>query len=349
MTNRRLIFWLAASLLLFVFAYAIRGILLPFVLGALTAYFLDPAADRLQQMKCSRACATSVITALFFVLVGMCFVVVIPTAAGQLSGLIGSLPAYIATLETTIAPKIAAWLGNLPAEQMATIKQTLANFSGIIASALADIVAGVFQSGMAFFNVLSLILITPLVTFYLLRDWDEIVARADALLPRKQADTIRTQCRAIDATLAGFIRGQVNVCLILAIYYGLGLSFIGLHFGLAIGVLTGLLAIVPYVGFALGGITGLAVAFFQFGFETGFYLAAAVFLLGQILEGYILTPKLVGSKVGLHPVWIIFGMLSGGALFGFVGVLIAIPVTAVIGVLIRFALEQYMLSPYYHG
>ena len=195
----------------------------------------------------------------------------------------------------------------------------------------------------------ALILITPVVAFYLLDDWDHIVARVDNLLPRSHADTIRTQVGIINQTLAGFLRGQMNVCLILSTYYAVLLSILGLHFSIVIGISTGMLVIVPYAGWALGAIIGIGVALFQFDSHAHTGAIAGVFLAGQVLEGYFLTPKLVGKKVGLHPVWIIFGMLCGAALFGFVGVLLAVPVTAVLGVLIRFATQHYLLSGYYRG
>ncbi|MGE0755235.1 MAG: AI-2E family transporter, partial [Alphaproteobacteria bacterium] len=195
----------------------------------------------------------------------------------------------------------------------------------------------------------SLFLITPIVAFYLLRDWDRLVDHIDNLLPRKHAATIREQMRIIDRTLAGFLRGQFNVCLILGTYYAIGLTLVGLKFGLLIGLATGFLTIFPYVGLMLGMGIGLSVALFQFGDFMPVAMTLAVFVTGQIIEGYFITPKLVGDKVGLHPVWIIFGMLAGAALFGFVGILLAIPVTAVMGVLIRFAISRYKLSNYYQG
>jgi predicted PurR-regulated permease PerM len=348
--NRKAVFWLSIIAASITFIVLIRSVLLPFVLGMLTAYFLDPAADRLQRLKLSRAAATTLITALFFVVITVLSLLLIPMVAGQISELLLALPGYVAAFETNFAPRLSSFVGALPAEQIEGIKQAVSNFSGVMVKWMADLAAGLFQSGMTFINLLSLILLTPLVTFYLLRDWDRIVAHIDHLLPRLHADTIRGQLAIIDATLAGFVRGQVNVCLILAVFYAFFLPLVaGLQFGVAIGLATGLLSFLPYVGFALGCVTGLAVAFFQFGLDSGFAVVAVIFLAGQLLESYFLTPKLVGDKVGLHPVWIIFGMLAGAALLGFVGVLLAIPITAIIGVLIRFFTAQYLASEYYRG
>jgi predicted PurR-regulated permease PerM len=183
----------------------------------------------------------------------------------------------------------------------------------------------------------------------MLRDWDDIVARFDRLLPRPYEHVIREQLSIIDDTLAGFIRGQLNVCLLMSIVYGLGLTLVGLKFGIIIGLAAGLLVIVPYVGFLICFLIGMGVAFFQFDSMQDVGMVLAVFVAGQIIESNFVTPKLVGEKVGLHPVWIIFGMLAGASLFGFVGVLLAVPLTAVAGVLIRFATARYLESSYYNG
>lgn len=345
--NKSWRFWLFFSLSLLIFLFLIRSILLPFVLGILVAYMLDPLADRFQKMRLSRSAATSLVTVLFFIVFGTIGVVVIPLVFHQLSGLILSIPEYMAQFDSQYRPRVEQLLGALPAEHMDTIKTTLTNFSGALIGLLTNFITGLLSSGGALINLLSLILITPLVAFYMLRDWDRLVAHIDTLLPRKHYDTIRAQLIAIDNTLAGFLRGQINVCLILGVFYSVGLSVVGLKFGVVIGLVTGLLVILPYVGLMAGMATGLAVAFFQFDSYGQIGAVLAVFLMGQILEGYYFTPKLVGEKVGLHPVWIIFGLLAGGALFGFVGVLIAVPVSAVIGVLIRFGLSRYLKSSYY--
>lgn len=327
----------------------IRGILLPFILGALIAYFLDPAADKLEEHRISRGHATAIITLSFFTIIVFLSLLIVPTITSQLSGLITDLPTYFAGLEIKYEEKISGWLGALPASYVESFKTAANNFSGIMLKVVGDMAGSLFQSGMAIINILSLILITPVIAFYLLRDWDIMTARFHALLPRKHEQTIREQLALIDATLAGFIRGQINVCLLLGVFYAAGLSLVGLKFGILIGMATGILVILPYVGFLFGICVGLTVALFQFGTWDGVIPVLVVFITGMILEGNFITPKLVGEKVGLHPTWIIFGLLAGAALFGFVGVLIAVPVTAVVGVLIRFSLSRYLQSSYYHG
>lgn len=363
-------FWLAVAVVFFGFLYAVKAILLPFVVGMLVAYLLDPAADKLEAKGFSRLSATCVITVGFFTLLGLGLFSLTPLLVSQISGLFAMLPNLAEEWQTHYASQwrwaieqlgLTTLLHNALPAAADTANTASSNssangdlgavtqFSGAILSWAGEVVRNVLHSGFAVLNVLSLLLITPVVTFYLLKDWDRLVAKIDGLLPRPQLATIRTQMREVDRTLAGFVRGQLTVCLLLGGYYALGLSLLGLSFGVVIGLLTGVLTIIPYVGMLFGAGLGLVLAWFQWG-EWGMLGAVlAVFVTGQFIEGNFVTPKLVGEKVGLHAVWIMFGMLSGGALFGFVGVLLAVPVTAVIGVWVRFALSQYLASPYYTG
>ena len=348
-SSKTLIFWLCVGLLFFLFIYSIRSILLPFVLGIMIAYFLDPAADKLEKLKLSRTMATATITLTFFVILILLILLIVPTVIEQLSGFILDFPTYFTSLETKYEKELASWFSMVPKSYIEGMKTAAANISGFMMKIVGGILGGLFYSGMSVINMLSLILITPVVAFYMLRDWDIIKHEFYALLPRKHEKTIREQLALIDATLAGFIRGQLNVCFILAVFYAFGLLLTGLKFGILIGIATGFLVIIPYLGLLFGMGLGLTVAFFQFDSWDKILSVLAVFVIGQIIEGNFITPKLVGEKVGLHPVWIIFGLLAGAALFGFVGVLLAVPVTAVIGVLIRFALSRYLESSYYSG
>lgn len=347
--TKKWLFWLIIAVLFFVFLYLIRNILLPFVVGIFAAYFLDPAADRLEKNGMSRALATTVITAGFFMVLLLLFLWIPPLVIDQLSGLLEALPEYANAVSQQYGDKFASWFGGLPAVHMENLRQAVTDVSGIALKFAGDFVTGIFQSGVVVVNLLSLLLITPVVAFYLLRDWDYIVSRINHMLPKAHAATIRAQMAIINQTLAGFVRGQLNVCLLLGIYYAIGLSFLGLKFGAIIGIVTGFLVILPYVGLLFGSFIGLAVAFFQYDSYAMILGVLAVFVSGQVIESNFVTPKLVGDKVNLHPLWIIFGMLAGGTLFGFVGILLAIPVTAVIGVLARFAIGQYLESEYYTG
>lgn len=348
-------FWLIVGLIFFVFLYLIKSILLPFILGILIAYFLDPAADKLEEKNYSRSMATSIIIGVFFSILIAALVIILPVIAKQLAGFIDALPGYIENVKRYYASQIAQYsqtiekIDKLTPQKDDGLKEASRNVPDMALKYGTNFIAQLYDSGKALVNVVSLLLITPIVAFYLLRDWDRIVAHVDSLLPREHAETIREQMRIIDRTLAGFVRGQINVCMILGTYYAIGLSLVGLKFGLLIGVATGFLVIFPYVGLMLGMGIGLGVAFFQFDDPMQVGLVLAVFVSGQVIEGYFITPKLIGEKVGLHPVWIIFGMLAGAALFGFVGILLAIPITAIVGVLIRFAVERYKQSEYYQG
>ena len=200
---------------------------------------------------------------------------------------------------------------------------------------------GLLQSGIAFLNLVALIFVTPVVTFYLIRDWDRMLARLRSLIPPDALPTTERLAHEVDEVLAGVIRGQGLVCLFLATFYSLGLWAVGLQYGLIIGLLTGLFSFIPYIGMAVGFFVGMVVAAFQFQDLLRVALVAAVFLVGQFIEGNLVTPRLVGARIRVHPVWLIFAVLAGAALFGIVGALVAVPAAAVIGVFIRFALECY--------
>ncbi len=340
-------FWPLILAFLLLFIYAIRGILLPFVLGMATAYFLDPAVDRLQKAKLSRSAATLLITVIFFAIIMLTLVIVAPITVAQISAMVEAIPGYMVQAEAEIIPYIERKLNGISPSVMQEIRGSVSSSVGLIARELAEFFAGLLTSGVAFINIISLVLITPIVAFYLLRDWDKVVEHVDSLLPRKHAEIIRQQLSIVDLTLAGFVRGQLNVCLLLGIYYAIGLTLLGLNFGFVIGMITGFLVVFPYIGLLVGAISGLTVAFFQFPDSSSILLVLAVFVSGQIIEGNFITPKLVGEKVGLHPLWIIFAMLAGAALFGFVGILLAVPVAAILGVLVRFMIAEYQKSSYF--
>lgn len=344
MSTRR--FWLFAVLGLLLFFYLVKGILLPFVVGLGVAYFLDPAADKLEKWGLSRTLATVTITLGFFLVMAGGVAALAPVLYNQLSALIAEFPNYIQAIQQTYLPRIEEWLAQLGQSGFAA-QDGLSSFSSDIAKLSGGLLSGLAKSWGTVFSLASLVVLTPVVTFYLLRDWDRLLEKVDELLPRDHAQTIREQAREIDRTLASFVRGQVNVCLVLGVFYAILLSLAGLKFAVLIGVIAGLLVIIPYVGTVVSALLSLGIAYTQFDTLGEVAVVGVIFVAGQMLEGYFLTPKLVGSRVGLHPVWVIFGMLAGGALFGFVGIFIAVPVSAVIGVLVRFAIERYKQSEAY--
>jgi predicted PurR-regulated permease PerM len=263
----------------------------------------------------------------------------------QVAGLISELPGYFDMFQQRYLPRVEAWIGQFEQPGFSAA-DALGGVTGQIGKLWGGVLSGLLNSGSTLLHLGSLVVLTPVVTFYLLRDWDRLVRCVDSLLPRAYAEVIREQAREIDRTLASFVRGQVNVCVILGVFYALLLSLVGLKYSLLIGLLVGFLVIIPHAGTLISAALSLGIAGAQFGVGTELALIAGIFVLGQLLEGYVLVPRLVGNRVGLHPVWVIFGMLAGGALFGFVGVLLAIPMSAVIGVLARFALERYRANGY---
>lgn len=347
--GRQAWFWIALFALFVLAVYTLGGVLTPFVAGAGVAYLLDPIVNTLQRRRLSRTVATVIVTLAFVLAVALVLVLVAPVLIGQAVGFARRLPDYIEALRARILPLLDAAREILPPDAAERLRAGAIDYLGPAAKWLAGVAAGALGGGVVIVNLLSIALITPIVAFYLLLDWDRLVARLDSWLPRRHADTIREQVRLVDRTLSGFMRGQAMVCLVLAAFYGIALSLAGLDFGLAIGMLTGLISFVPYFGMATGLTVALGLAVVQFGTLGGVLTVAAVFAVGQFVEGNFLTPRLVGDRVGLHPVWVIFALLSGAALFGFVGVLLAVPVAAVIGVGVRFALARYLESPLYLG
>lgn len=342
-------FWLIGFAVSFVLLYLLRGMLLPFVAGMAVAYFLDPLADRLERSGLSRLAATSVITASFFLLAVLVLIVLVPIIEDQVLAFAHKVPGYVDTLNERLQPLLAEAKRRLSPRDIEKLRSSAGEYAGTAASWLLGAVRGVLSGSLAVFNVLSLVFVTPVVTFYLLRDWDKMVRAVDGWLPRHHADTIRAQMKEINRTLSGFIRGQATVCLALGAIYGVGLSLVGLDLGLVIGMASGMLSFIPYLGSITGFVAGMGLALAQGPDWHLPAMVAGVFVVGQVAEGNFLTPKLVGDKVGLHPVWIMFALLAGAALFGFVGLLLAVPVAAVFGVLVRFALSRYLASPLYHG
>ena len=340
-------FWLSLGLTILVFLTLVKAILLPFVIGIMVAYFLDPVADRLELMKFSRQNATLIITTFFFTLIMIALVILVPLLYQQLESLLTALPKLINDNQRKLLPQVNHWLHGLDPDMSAKITEALQNTSITILGFVGDFLKGLMQSGFALINLLSLIFITPVVAFYFLRDWDRMVARLHTLLPRKHIVVIKKQLSLVDKTLSGFIRGQTQVCLMLGIFYTIALTVMGLQGGALIGFFTGIATFIPYVGMLSGTAIGLTVAWFQFQSLQGVLTVGAIFLAGQMIESNFVAPKLVGDKVGLHPVWIIFGMLAGGSLFGLLGVVIAVPLTAILGVLIKFLTAEYLKSDYY--
>ena len=347
--ERQFWIWLAVLVIAISLIVFVSGVLLPFVAGMAVAYFLDPLGDKLESWGLSRTLSTVIIIASFFIAVIALLILIFPLIQGQIIGFAQKVPSMIESFEAWLAPLKETLSERIPSEKLQELSDISKSYGTTIVKWLGSLLGGIWKGGLALFNVLSLILITPVVSFYLLRDWDKIVAKVDSWLPRDYAPAIRSVVKDIDITIAGFVRGQGTVCLFLAVFYGVGLTIVGLDFGLVVGITTGLISFIPYFGMLVGMATALAIAIVQFGEVVPVVLVLIVFGAGQIIESMFLTPKLVGEKVGLHAVWVIFALMVGGATVGFTGVLLAVPVAATIGVLVRFFLAQYLASPLYSG
>jgi predicted PurR-regulated permease PerM len=347
--NQVLSWALLFGVLIFLLIF-LHEVLFPFVAGFAIAYLLDPICDWLERMGLSRGWATALLTALFFVLFVLVLALLVPVLYNQLIQFLNNLPRYAAAIESKAGPLMEAARGYLSTEDgVSKVKEFVQSHLGDVAKIAVRFLGGFVGGLQVTFNIISLFVITPVVAFYLLRDWDVIVERVDSWLPRAHLTTIREQAGLVDQTLAGFLRGQFTVCLLLGLFYGVGLSLVGLDFGLVVGLGTGFVSFVPYFGMLIGFAVGMGLALAQFDSLTQIGMVAGVFVLGQLIEGNFLTPKLVGDRVNLHPVWILFALLAGGALFGFVGILLAVPIAAVIGVALRFTLLQYRQSTLYLG
>ncbi len=346
---QRLRFWLIGFAAFAVLLYVLRGVLLPFVAGMAIAYFLDPVAGRLERMGLSRLMATTLITLVFFLFLVVAGVLLVPVIQNQVVRFATHVPEYVNAVIHQLSPLIHDVMKRLNVGDIQNLRSSASGYAGTVVSWLLGVLRHVLTGGLAVVNVLSLLFITPVVTFYFLRDWHHLVDRMNAWLPRADAETIREQFREIDRTLAGFVRGQAIVCLVLGTIYAIGLTVVGVDLGLLIGLGAGLLSFIPYFGTLSGLVVAVAVAFAQTGDWPLPAMAVAVFVVGSQIEGNFLTPKLVGDRICLHPVWIMFALLAGGALVGFVGILLAVPVAAVAGVLVRFALKRYLASSLYEG
>ncbi len=346
-SEQRLMCWLFFFCIIAFLLYLLSGVLTPFVAGMAVAYFFDPVADRLEKIGCSRGLAAGLIIAAFFIVAFGGLVLLFPLLQSQVVGLISKTPALIDAVRLQAEPLMQRLQADLTPEAVERLRDAAGDYAGDLIRWLTGILAKMWSGGVAFLQLASLIVITPVVAFYLLRDWDAITKRVDAWLPQSSAPLIRRQMSEINKTIAGFVRGQSSVCLLLAVFYALGLTLLGLQFGLLVGLGAGLISFIPYVGASIGFLVGVGIALAQFSDWLPIILVAVVFIIGQIAESYFLTPRLIGEQVGLHPVWIIFALLASGAIFGFTGVLLAIPVAAVIGVLARFGIESYKKSNLY--
>jgi predicted PurR-regulated permease PerM len=357
---RQLAPWAVAILCIALFLYVFSSVLMPFAAGIALGYLLDPVATKLQRIGFNRLGAALFILAIFLILLVAALVLVAPVLGHQLSGFVDALPQTIVKLQALLSNSgskiVDSWVGDLfgklglgsgnPAE----LQSALGDLAGQAAKWLGTFAKSLISGGAALVGLVSLLVVTPVVAFYILVDWNHMVEAVGSLVPPRFRPEVNMLARDIDSALAGFLRGQSIVCLFLGLWYGIGLTLIGLNFGFLIGITAGFLSFIPYVGSLSALVVSSIVAIVQGWPEWKLLLMAlAVVGAGQFLEGNLLSPKLVGASVGLHPVWLMFALLAFGSLFGFTGLIVAVPVAAALGVLLRFAIGRYRRSPFYLG
>jgi predicted PurR-regulated permease PerM len=348
--ERNMLFWVVALAVLVALLWLLSPILLPFVVGTAIAYVLDPLANQLSKRGVSRLLAAVLILGGFVVALTLLVLLIAPVLARQVSAFIDNAPAYALRLQAFVSDPSHPWVKRIIGDNLTGTDKSVGDLINQAVGYLTALVGSLWVKGQALISIFSLVVITPVVAFYLICDWDRMVVAVDRLVPLPQRETVRRLGREIDATIAAYVRGQTGLCLILGSYYATGLSFAGLSFGVLIGVISGLISFIPYVGSLTALILSLGVALAQFAPDwTRIVIVAGIVLFGQFLEGNLLAPKLVGESVGLHPVWLMFALFAFGYLFGFVGLLLAVPLAAAFGVLIRFALARYLASPLYTG
>jgi predicted PurR-regulated permease PerM len=345
-------FWVVALLVILGVVWVLSDVLLPFIAGAAIAYLLGPIVGRMIRAGVPRVAAAGLILTAFFVVLAAVLALILPFAYRELMQLAKNIPAYTVAAQENLIPYIE-WMrshfpNQFPEGDLSAFQETMKQNVDKIFKFGGNIVGGFVTGGQAVVGAATFLILAPIVAFFMMAEWVRVTKWIDDMIPRGSYVVIRDLLTQIDRKLSGFIRGQVMVSLLLGILYAVALTLAGLKFGFLIGLMAGVLSIIPLVGSTIGLVVSVLVAWFQSG-EIGYVgIIAAIFLVGQLLEGNVITPRIMGKSVGLHPLWILFALLAGGALFGIVGMLLAVPVAAVIGVLGAFAIRQYKESPYYN-
>ncbi len=351
--KQQAVWWSVSAVVFFACLWVLRDTLLPFIVGCALAYLLDPLADRLERAGLSRILATTVIALIALLMIIIAGLLLIPLLANQLVEFVEFIPKLAENIQTFINETVRPLLNKyVPGweKYVPIVVSAIGTIGSATSGQAGQVIDQVASSAMGAINVLMIVIIVPVVMIYMLADWDKVIEKIDHMLPRDHAETIRELFREVNGVLAGFVRGQVTVCAILAAIYAISLSLVGLQFGFVIGCIAGLISFIPFVGSIGGGVLAVGVAIFQFWSEPAWIgVVGVIFFAGQILEGNFITPRLVGSSVRLHPVWLLFALSAFGSLFGFVGLLIAVPTAATIGVFLRFGVRQYLDSRLYKG
>jgi predicted PurR-regulated permease PerM len=346
--NNKMLVWLLLIVATCFVFYFIQGVIFPFVVAVVLSYILAPLVSKLDNLGCPRFISTIITMVLALLAVLGALLLLFPVLQSQVIKLKDKLPIYGDLLLEKLQANIEYLQTDLNLDyDLEFIKEQVSEEAGSIAQFIIDLILSIVTGGIEALSFISLIVITPVILFYILRDWQSFTQAIDGIIPRSYYNTTKKQLALMNDAISGYIRGQSLVCLTLGLFYCIGLSIAGLDFALAIGLFSGIFSFIPYVGTILGGISSLGIAFAQFNDWESIALVATIYVSGQVLEGYYLSPKFVGERVHLHPVWIIFALFLGGNLYGFLGILIAVPIAAVLGVLIRFLIFEYKGSALY--
>ena len=341
-------FWLLISAAMVAVLWLFKPVLTPFLTGIVVAYFLEPMVSAVERRGVSRWIGSLLVLILFFLFVVAVLLLMVPVLSHQIVNLIDSLPEYISVLREQYMPWAQSWLSRFSIQDVDKIREAAAQSTGDAVGLVGKTLHHIVSRSFAFIDAIMLSILAPVTAYYVLRDWNNFIKAVDDLIPRRHHKIVREQMADIDQTLSGFIRGQAMVCAVLVFIYSAGLALCGLKYGATIGIVAGVLTIIPYVGTVFGWATSFILACVQFdGDWMRIGAVISVFAIGHVLESYVLTPKFVGDRVGLHPVWILFALMAGMELMGFFGALIAVPVAAVVGVLVRFAARQYKANAVY--
>jgi predicted PurR-regulated permease PerM len=342
-------FWGFAVIILIFLVWLFKSVLLPFILGGAIAYLLNPIVNKICKKGLGRQTAVLLILGSFFVFVAGLLAIILPILIREAAGFIESAPAYVARVWELAEPRIL-WVQEqlgyaITADQVQSVLQDNVGKALQIGK---GVLGGITTGGIAIIDFFTTLLITPVAAYFLMKEWPKVTEWARGIIPRHHIDTVADLLKQIDLKISGFVRGQMTVCLALGFAYAIALSIAGLNYGFVIGLSTGILSIIPFVGSTLGLAISLIVAFLQTGGDLTFIgIIAAIFFIGQFIEGNFVTPKLMGDSVGLHPLWIIFALMAGASLMGLVGMFLAVPFAASIGVLVNFAISEYKKSEYY--
>lgn len=341
------LFWAGILGLFIGFVWIFSSVLTPFVLGIAIAYLLNPVVQALIKFKIPRLVATLIILISFFAFVLALVIFAGPPLAREAANLAESIPGYADQLIEWAKPYLVMAQERFGTDYIESTKKLLQDNAGKLVSISSGLASGIASSGQAFVGFFTTLVLTPLVAFFMMQEWPRVTAWVDDLIPRSREKTIKNIFEKMNSKVAGFIRGQLTVAFILGAIYAIALSIAGLNYGFLIGIIAGVLSIIPLVGSTIGLVVSLVVAWFQAGTLDYVAIIAAIFIVGQLLEGNVLSPKVIGDSVGLHPLWVLFSLMAGGSLFGLLGMLLAVPVTAVIGVLLGFGIQEYKESAFY--